>query len=178
MSLSLASLLHSVQLILPVLLLAMWVGLTIYLLWPFYDGAYLPIVIGYSVFVLGYVYLFGFYGLLHWRAERYRLNSVSLFCFVTSSALIIILQIVYSIEVLTTYRSSYVVFVATYNIAVVMAPAYLNRVIHKPLDFPTFLKLKADDTVCGDVGMWGCGLWRMECGMCLAWCDRLWSDVI
>ncbi len=115
--------------------------------WPFYAGAYLPLVIGYSVFVLGYIFLFGSYGVLHWRAERYRFNSVSQFCLVSCLLLVITLQLVYSLEVLSTYRATYVVFCLTYNTAVAMVPAYLQRLQHKALDFPTFLKLKHDDPV-------------------------------
>ena len=135
----------------PLLTGAFWSVMSWYLLRNYYDSAKFPNAVASALACLCFIVAMGSYGFLHWQASNFRMTKTTAFCFALCITVVVLLQLGFTVFILDTEKSAYIVFM-TFNLAPVMLMVYLDGVIAPPITFQQLLRLQGRDAK-----------WEQEC---------------
>jgi hypothetical protein len=96
----------------PLFASAFWSAMAWWLLKEFYARARFPNAVALALAAFCLILCLGSYGFLHWQAANFRMTKTVAFCFSIVVGLVLTLQLTFTLFVLDTARSAFVVFMS------------------------------------------------------------------
>ena len=128
----------------PLFTAAFWSFMAWWLLREYYETARFPNAVSSALASFCLILVLGSYGFLHWQASNFRMTQTTGFCFGVCLAIIVAIQLGFTLFILDTEKSAYIVFMSL-NLAPVMLMVYLDAVIAPPITFQQLLRLSGRD---------------------------------